>query len=326
LARSQKSLSRCSENWKLHCYRGGPEADPALRRLCETFWPLPLSCQMATMHMKPEELERLKRQAAQLVIRRAKELVQEGKGNRPPISPERLAPLCSVQRIDRDALGAVAGLLVPMKDGFIMKINSSHSAQRQRFTCAHELAHTFLFEEESKRICRELALTLGAVKYRSFEETLCHLGAAEILMPFLMFRSEASKYGFSISGLAPLARLFDTSVQASALRIGQVSPKPCQVLMWQQQADSASGELRAKLKWVSASPMRTQGDTAFLATSIIGSKTSSILQAFRQDEPVFSEEHLQLPNLKGFCKLESQGFLSGKYRYVITLAFPQESF
>ncbi|MFH1482815.1 MAG: hypothetical protein ABIG98_00940, partial [Chloroflexota bacterium] len=123
-------------------------------------------------------------------------------------------------------------------------------------------------------------------------------------------------------GLAPLAQLFDTSVQATALRIRQVSPKPCQVLMWQQEEDK-SGKIRAKLKWVSTSPMRTQGDTGFLSTRTI--RNSRILEAFDRNDPVFCEERLKLPGLDAFCKLESQGFLSGKSRYVITLAFPQQT-
>ena len=72
-------------------------------------------------------------------------------------------------------------LLIPIVGGFKIKLKNEdkfHSTYRTRFSCAHEMAHTFFYEIEDGGV--PFRAVPGGSKY---EEKLCDIAAAELLMP-----------------------------------------------------------------------------------------------------------------------------------------------
>jgi hypothetical protein len=213
--------------------------------------------------------------------------------------------------------------MIPTEIGFIVKLNSDDSLLRQRFTCAHEIAHTFLFQDDLRGPIHDIVIQMGISRYTAFEETLCHLGASEILMPFDVFRSCASRYDFYIAGVSDLASLFQTSIPATAIRMGEVNPKKCHVLIWREHTNPVTGEQHVRLSRIYGVKRRMSQNSGFYSTKIIRNRDCSVFEAFNTDEVVYSEERLDLPNVHSFCEVESKRFGYGKYRQVITFAYPK---
>jgi hypothetical protein len=124
----------------------------------------------------------------------------------PPTDLEAIARRLDVTEIVGDDLPVSGELRRADGGGFVIAYSTYSSRVRQRFTIAHELAHT-LFERSGPRSPR------GGVEL----ERLCDLIAAEILLPSDIFR-EAAGATPSAADVLRLAKLFETSVTATALR------------------------------------------------------------------------------------------------------------
>ena len=112
-------------------------------------------------------------------------------------------------------------LLIPIVGGFKIKLKNEdklHSTYRTRFSCAHEMAHTFFYEIEDGGV--PFRAVPGGSKY---EEKLCDIAAAELLMPKDALEKKANKlvnrYGYSFSTLLKLKETFKTSLRSIAIRV-----------------------------------------------------------------------------------------------------------
>lgn len=92
--------------------------------------------------------------------------------------------------------------------GAMITVNRTESAQRQRFTVAHELGHLFLHKE--KRHHRDM-------RFSGFDksEVEANQFAADLIMPGWMLWRAASDY----PTVPSLARLFDVSEYAMEYRV-----------------------------------------------------------------------------------------------------------
>ena len=252
----------------------------------------------------------------------ARKLIQESGITSPPFLPERLAALRRIKILKED-LGNLESLLLPLHDGFEIKINATHSPQRQNFSCAHEIAHTFFFEEEGKALIRPLTKE-GEKTRNNWLENFCDISAAELLMPSAIFSKYASSYKFHISSLATLSRIFDTSVNATAIRLCDFIAKPCLVAHSVIDDSQELSNLKLRTKWLTWSRMRMPSKAGRLLFNpkLFGEK-SGMLKAFRSDNPTYSREWMGVVNFRGYCQIWSQAFHSGSYRFVISLIFPE---
>lgn len=151
-------------------------------------------------------------------------------------APIRVTPIAeklgiSVRKEPMEA--SVSGMLFVRKDEPTIVINSSHHIHRRRFTLAHEIGHFILhqqyiqqdepyFVDTSFTFFRNRDSSTGIIK----QEIEANNFASELLMP----EEEILKYfkykkidffdGFSIKGLA---KAFNVSEQAMAIKIGQLS-------------------------------------------------------------------------------------------------------
>jgi Zn-dependent peptidase ImmA (M78 family) len=252
----------------------------------------------------------------------AQKLLQESGITRPPFLPERLAALRGIKILKED-LGNLDSLLLPLRDGFEIKINATHSPERQNYSCAHEIGHTFFFEEEGKALIRLLTKE-GEKTRNNWLENLCDISAAELLMPSVMFSKYASDYKFHISSLATLSRIFNTSVDAIAIRLCDFIAKPCFVTHSVIDNSQELGNLRFRTTWLTWSRMRMPSKASRLLFNpkLLGEK-SGMLKAFRSDNATYSREWMGIVNFRGYCRIWSQGFTSGSNRFVISLIFPE---
>ncbi len=91
-------------------------------------------------------------------------LEQHGQA-RPPVRIERIAKELGVELRSGD-LGDVSGVLVRQGSSAVIGTNGSQSAQRQRFTIAHELGHFLLHEGITNHVDRSYR-----VNFRSAESS-----------------------------------------------------------------------------------------------------------------------------------------------------------
>jgi len=113
----------------------------------------------------------------------------------------------------------------------IIEVNGRHALARQRFTVAHELAHTAFpgFTSDRRyRVDGDLADAAFA-RNRSEEERLCDWGAGMLLMPDDLIWSYRADQG--LRAIEKLARDAKVSLEAAANRLIEASRKPAVFLV-----------------------------------------------------------------------------------------------
>jgi hypothetical protein len=138
----------------------------------------------------------------------------------PPVDPSKLARLCGVLDIEYRRM-VPEGVLAPVKGGFAIYLQNNFRAwnrkkTRERFSLAHELAHTF-FYDQNHPVPKPMK---GAPRGGRLEH-LCHLAAGEILLPSPLLKQELKRKGMvaSADAMLGLAELFDVSLEALMRRL-----------------------------------------------------------------------------------------------------------
>lgn len=99
-----------------------------------------------------------------------------------------------------------SGLLIPNDGGYEITVNSTEPPERQNFSTAHEIVHTFF---------RDACPCTQATPQ---EEDLCNLGAAELTMPEARFTSHLADTGLVLAGIDSCKQEFAVSFAAAARR------------------------------------------------------------------------------------------------------------
>lgn len=160
-----------------------------------------------------------------------------------------LAQNWGVTSIEEREIGSEA-MLLPHREGYsivLKTVDRPSRARRQRFSFAHELGHLLLQKSQQEMLRGNDRVPL---KYRGHghsnpaEERLCDQIAAEILMPRLAFQEDAWMDGWSLRNLLNLARKYDTSVAATAIRMIDLMPEEALMGVWK-----LGGNGSFSLKW-----------------------------------------------------------------------------
>jgi Zn-dependent peptidase ImmA (M78 family) len=104
----------------------------------------------------------------------------------------------------------------------LITVNTLESAARQRFTVCHEIAHIILGLPSS----HEAVPSWGYVK-RDPNEWMCDLFAAELLMPYKLWKERAPKGEPSQAVVDYMAAEFNCSFPAAASRYATLADCPC---------------------------------------------------------------------------------------------------
>ena len=266
-------------------------------------------------------------QATALIIESSKQLVSlliKTRGhNKPPFSSKEFARLKGVKRIIKSDLGELSAVLLRFSDGYVIKVNEKHSIGRQNFSCAHELGHLLISE-------LELESRLQNVEFRTFnpqaqkiararaKERLCDIAAKELLMPEAVFKQYLSEFGISIPSIERLANVFRVSIQATAIRIAEISPEPCITLLWQHRPQKRAKGLR--LAWCTGPRINTSSKTHYAPVHKIAANTSALYQAYQGNNLVKCHKLFKIGATTRRLLMESKGFGYDEKRFVVSLA------
>jgi len=259
---------------------------------------------------------------SEFIIRQANELTRrllESKiisHNVPPIFAEDYAQLVGIKRVVKMDLGDLSALLLPEKDGYAIKINSKHHPLRQNFSFAHEIAHIVIDKAAHGSSPESTEFRSVRGMDGKTKERLCERVAAELLMPESLFPGYLEQYGVSVNSIQRLARIFYTSIPATARRIAELSQEPCIALYWKLVKRPRWKQMKPCLIWLSDSQYE-------IPKFVSVSQSSSIFQAFQADSTMAKFEGFPLGNIERPFYIESKGFGQKPQRYIISLVFPQ---
>jgi Zn-dependent peptidase ImmA (M78 family) len=166
------------------------------------------------------------------IIKKCHELLKDADVTSAPVNPEILASLRGIGKIEEIDMNE-AGMLIPItKTDFIIKLRSTDNRNRKRFSCCHEIVHTFMPDFELKPQKR-IDYETGNFNQKDNIEYLCDLGASELLMPSFLFKAEFNKYDFSINSLLKLSETFQTSLEATAIKMTNQNSNKYAMIIWE---------------------------------------------------------------------------------------------
>jgi hypothetical protein len=183
---------------------------------------------MSAMTLSDLELARLEHPGtpdAQLVVQLAQRTLDE-LPMEPPINHEIVASLRDVIRIEEAPI-PWSGFLAHTDDGLVITLRESDSDGRKRFTVFHEVMHTFLpgFGTQVQYRCDPTLAVPDATQFRDPAlESLCDLGAAELLFPQPHFLADLAGNPATFTLVEELAARYDASVEATARRVVSLHP------------------------------------------------------------------------------------------------------
>ena len=150
--------------------------------------------------------------------------------NGPPFDPRFLASTMGIQyEKSRELLHSTDAELHRTENGrLVIKYNPHKPKTRQNFSIAHEIAHTFFPEYGDQYKARH---KIGKFNPESEVEFLCDLGASEIIMPTPEFDLEVNNIGISLKSLGKLSTLYETSPEATAIRMIRTDLVPCALMV-----------------------------------------------------------------------------------------------
>lgn len=137
-------------------------------------------------------------------------------------------------------------------------VNVNDRTERQRFTVCHELGHIVLEVPSDHR-----AGPWWSYRSRPLNEKCCDVFAAELLLPYTLFKPEVDIRDPGFAALQGLATRFDTSLTATGSRFAAVASAPCAFVLTeggQIRYAARSRELREAGGWIqprSALPSRS---------------------------------------------------------------------
>lgn len=153
------------------------------------------------------------REAEVIAERQAGRLRAELQVLAPRIAEEDLARLPWLTITRRDALPS-SGLTTKTDFGWLVVLNSSEPATRQRFSLAHEIKHCL-----DDPLVGQLYVESGGYSAHETMERVCDRFAAALLMPRSLLRAD---WVDGLQDIAKLARRYDVSRPAMRVRLQQL--------------------------------------------------------------------------------------------------------
>lgn len=183
------------------------------------------------------------------VVLKARELVNKVA---PTAIPVPLKPyldqINAVLRVDYDMGANEAGYTVEVKGKHHIHVNGNDSDERQRFTACHEAAHI-----ELGLPSEHAELPWWSYAKRSPNEILCDVFAAELLLPYKLFKPLVDKSDISLSTVDGFAKDFIASTMATGSRFAALAGVPCAFVLSERgkvRYTSRSKALREASAWV----------------------------------------------------------------------------
>ena len=149
----------------------------------------------------------------------------------PPFDPRILASIMGIEcEASREVLthSEDAELHPIADDRAIIRYNPDRPRVRQNFSIAHEITHTLFPGYKEQCQARH---KIGRFNPSREVEFLCDIGASEIILPSPEFDLEVRRRGISLESLEELSKLYETSKEASAIRMITTNHYPCAIIV-----------------------------------------------------------------------------------------------
>jgi len=167
------------------------------------------------------------------ITKKCHQLLRESGVKKPPVDPKLLASFRGINEVIECNMKE-AGILTPLDNGgFRILLRESDCESRKRFSCCHEICHTFMPDYQlkpQKRVDNET----GSYSKKNMTEYLCDHGASELLMPSFLFKPKFLKLGFNTNTLLVLSEEFQTSLEATAIKMVKYDPKKYALIIWEE--------------------------------------------------------------------------------------------
>ncbi|MBS0338568.1 MAG: ImmA/IrrE family metallo-endopeptidase [Proteobacteria bacterium] len=162
----------------------------------------------------------------------------------PPIDLKALARRRGVRDVVYGELSEDGHIVESQGGNYIIVLNSAHPESRQRFTIAHEIAHTFFFEALGK----EYRDPIDEVAHQHYdeEEKVCDYIATRLLLPNESFTSILKSEGFGAAAIATVSQKFRISLRATARRLVAEAPVQVAAYFWEEDVESGNFIVRWK--------------------------------------------------------------------------------
>jgi Zn-dependent peptidase ImmA (M78 family) len=181
-------------------------------------------------------------------IMRARALVNKVNPGSIPVSIEAYAAeLGAKVRYDETMAPGEDGCSTILNGKLVIAVNAKDRPERQRFTVCHEVAHAVL------GLPSEHDAASWSYTRRPPNEVICDAFAAELLLPFSLFKPYVEKAEIGFKAVASLANLFEASLAAAASRFATVTSSPCAYILSEggkTRYSTRSKTLREAKAWV----------------------------------------------------------------------------
>lgn len=153
---------------------------------------------------------------------RARKLVREVAPTAIPCPVEAYVEYVGAKLKTEDLPANEPGYTMELRGKHHIAVNANDSSERQRFTACHELGHIVL----------DVPSEHGEDAWWSYRgrppnEKYCDVFAAELLLPYTLFRQEVVRCDPGFSDLQEMANWFNASLTATGSRFASLAPLPC---------------------------------------------------------------------------------------------------
>jgi hypothetical protein len=195
------------------------------------------------------------------VVLKARELINKVSPTIFPVPIEAyIEHIGAVLRLEHDLEPSELGWSFEKSGKYYICVNAKDREERQRFTACHELAHIVLGLPSE-----HTALPWWSYAKRSPNEIFCDVFAAELLLPYKLFRPLVEKADISLAAVDDLAERFVASNMATGSRFATLVSAPCAFVLSEQgkvRYASRSTTLRQANAWISPRMDLPQGSVS----------------------------------------------------------------
>lgn len=249
----------------------------------------------------------------------AQELLERAGIVGPPVNLDKVRRVQRIWEIIPSRLGNLDACLMPASRGYAVMVNQNQSPLRQRFSLAHEIAHTCFSGDQSIVRYRHDEVPSSGKLPRSYEEWLCNEVASELLMPSAWFREAMNRHGDDLTAVRYLAKEFMVSIQSAAIKVVRLRLHPCALINWNPVRDRVGRVQGFSIRWASVRGLSRKLGSPVVRTGTTIAVDNSIQHAFASSDIQIGKEVLNLGTLRGILQVQSLGIGSQRWRYVLSL-------
>jgi hypothetical protein len=179
--------------------------------------------------------------------------------------------------VDHELESDELGYCAEIKGKLRIAVNGGDDEPRRRFTVCHEIAHRVL-ELPSEHS----GVATWSYAKRSPNEILCDVFAAELLLPYKLFKPLVEKSDISLAAIDDLAELGVVSNMATGSRFATLARAPCAFVLAEQgkvRYAARSTALREAKAWVPLRAPLPEGSVAARRRAGIACDTPEEIEA-----------------------------------------------